>query len=146
MGILSVDSPEMLALLRDSHPEAFAGDVGKRTKFGNVRVHDPEYGTFDSKHELRCYHDLVLRQKAGEIFNLQKQVKFYFGDPDNDRWMKGDSGRRIFYQADFHYDEKDPETGELVSVVADAKGKKTKEYQLKKAMMRYFWNIEIVEM
>lgn len=48
----------------------------RRQKFGAVGVHDPEHGFFHSKREHRRFFVLRLREKAGEIRNLKRQVPY----------------------------------------------------------------------
>lgn len=93
---------------------------------------------FDSVKEARRYIDLNLLQRAGEIQDLQIQVPFILIPKQKD--SKGRVIREIKYIADFVYTER----GRLV--VEDVKGYRTKEYQLKKKMMKYFHNIEIKEL
>lgn len=84
---------------------------------------------FDSKHEAQCYLNLKRLEAEGKIFNLQLQVKFKFPiNGVNLRFI--DSKREMSYVADFVYFN---ETGQ--QVVADAKGFKTPEYKIKKALM-----------
>lgn len=120
------------------------GSGKKKSKFGNVRVVDEEYGAFDSKHEHRVFQGLLLRARAGEIRDLKRQVRFKFGRPDDDDdYIRTESGRPLVYTADFTYDERVGDDWRYV--VSDAKGAKTKEYLIKKALMRYFYNIDIHE-
>lgn len=46
-----------------------------RNKYGNVKV-EHEGMKFDSKKELKCWQELKLREQAGEIINLKRQVRF----------------------------------------------------------------------
>lgn len=47
----------------------------KRSKYGNIKVeHDGM--RFDSKKELKCWQELKLREKAGEIMALCRQVPY----------------------------------------------------------------------
>lgn len=46
-----------------------------RNKYGNVKV-EHEGMKFDSKKELKCWQELELREKAGEIQHLCRQVPF----------------------------------------------------------------------
>ena len=48
----------------------------RRQKYGAVGVHDPEHGFFHSKREHRRFFVLRLREKAGEIRNLKRQVPY----------------------------------------------------------------------
>ena len=48
----------------------------KRNKMNAVQVHDPVHGLFHSKREHARFHLLLLRQRAGEIKDLQRQVPY----------------------------------------------------------------------
>ena len=72
---------------------------------------------FDSGLEAKVYRDLKLREKAGEIYGLRRQVKFS---------LFAGGGEHIgTYTADFVFDEKGPD-GTFKRVVADAKSPHTR--------------------
>lgn len=50
-------------------------DGGKRTKYGNRRV-EIDGRKFDSQHEAEVYGELMLRQRAGELKLVLRQVPF----------------------------------------------------------------------
>jgi hypothetical protein len=116
-----------------------------KSKFGNTVVIDPDHGRFDSKREHKQFYELLLRQRIGEIRNLQRQVKFKFGDLETGRHVLTEGNRTLSYLADYTFEELGKD-GDWSYVVADSKGCKTKEYLIKKALMRYFYNINIREM
>ena len=87
-------------------------------KYGNRKVSVDGY-KFDSVREAQRYIDLSLVPKQKD--------------------SRGRVIREIRYIADFVYTENGK------TVVEDAKGYKTKEYELKKKLMKYFHNIEIKE-
>lgn len=93
--------------------------------------------TFDSRKEYRRYRELCLMERAGEIDNLERQVKFELipTQKKNGKVVE----RACSYVADFVYNE----NGE--QVVEDAKGVRTKEYKIKRKMMRWLYGIEIKE-
>ena len=93
---------------------------------------------FDSVKEARRYVDLNLLQRAGQIQDLQIQVPFILIPKQKD--SKGRVIREVKYIADFVYMEKGRK------IVEDVKGYRTKEYQIKKKLMKYFHNIEIKEL
>lgn len=104
--------------------------------------------TFASKKEARRYTQLKLLERAGEISDLQLQVKFeliptQFEEVEvNGKIRRGKCiERSISYYADFTY--KDNSTGE--TVVEDAKGMKTEVYKIKKKLMLYIHGIKIKE-
>lgn len=96
---------------------------------------------YDSKKEARRHQELKLLEKAGEIQNLRRQVK-YILIPSQRRDGKLVE-REVAYKADFVY-EADGQT-----VVEDVKGcKKGAGYDvfvLKRKMMLLFHNIRIKE-
>lgn len=104
---------------------------------------------FDSMKEARRYTELKLLERAGEISDLQMQVKFVLipaqREPDTVGARGGiHKGKLIEYEAayvaDFVYlDEK----GKLV--VEDVKGFRTPEYKLKRKLMLYVHGIRIKE-
>lgn len=102
--------------------------------------------TFDSIKEKNRYVELKLLERAGEISNLQRQVKFTL-IPAQYEMVADEKGkakrkvaeREVSYIADFSYYE----NGFLV--VEDVKGVKTKDYIIKRKMMRYLKGIKISE-
>lgn len=106
-------------------------------KYKNVRV-EVDGIKFSSKKEARIWSQLVLLEKQGMISNLRRQVKFTFpGKVGDIRFV--DSNRVMSYVADFVYIEQDKE------IVADAKGMRTPEYKIKKALMWGLLGIKIKE-
>ena len=106
--------------------------------------------TFDSKRELERYYQLKQLEKRGEISDLELQKKFILipsqRGPDTidarGRVVKGKvEEKEVSYKADFVY--WDVYNKEFV--VEDVKGFRTKEYILKRKMMRYFHGIKIRE-
>lgn len=86
--------------------------------------------TFDSKKEAGRYSDLKLMERAGAIRNLRLQVPYVFTH----------KGTKICtYRADFVYEDGSR------SVVEDVKGKRTRDYVIKRNLMKAFYGIEILE-
>lgn len=96
----------------------------KRHKYNATKTVVDGY-EFDSKKEADRYLKLKLQEHCGFISNLELQPEFILQDGFRKlgQWI-----RPIKYRADFKY-QKDGET-----VVEDVKGKKTKEYMIKKKM------------
>lgn len=92
--------------------------------------------TFASKREAKRYSELKLLEKAGVIshLELQPRIKIEIGGIP----IKFDSGRQVYYVADFRYIE----DGKYV--VEDTKGFRTRDYKLKKALVTAM-GIAIVE-
>lgn len=104
---------------------------------------------FDSKKEARRFTELLLMQRAGEISNLQRQVKYLLIPAQREPNTVGKRGgiikgklieREVSYIADFVYTDKAGQT-----VVEDTKGMKTKEYIIKRKLMLYLHDIRIKE-
>lgn len=96
--------------------------------------------TFDSRAEARRWHELKLLLRAGEIEDLQRQVKYTLVPVQRD---EGGNliERAITYKADFVY--RDKRTGK--TVVEDVKGMRTKEYILKRKLLLWVHGIRITE-
>lgn len=117
-------------------------------KYHNKKV---EYDgkVFDSMKEKRRYCQLQLLEKCGSISDLRLQVPFVLIPAiyeDEIIQLKTKTKvkqkcvqRATTYVADFVYVQ-DGKT-----IVEDTKGFRTKEYELKKKMMRAFLGIEIKE-
>lgn len=103
-----------------------------------LTLNDGTEHTFDSKHEAEVYQDLALRERAGEISNLQIQVPYVLIPKQTA--SSGKIYRECKYIADFVYQDSNNET-----IVADAKGYRTKEYQIKKKLFLYVFGHEIQE-
>lgn len=93
--------------------------------------------TFDSAKEARRYAELRLLERAGQIFNLQRQVPFVL-IPKQVRGGKTIE-RPVVYKADFVYTENGQE------IVEDTKGMRTKEYVIKRKLMLWQYGIQIKE-
>lgn len=97
--------------------------------------------TFDSTKEALRWKKLSAIAKLGGIRNLRRQVPFELQPAF--KW-NGKTVRAIRYIADFVYEQPD-RNGRKVLVVEDAKGFRTKEYELKKKLFLYRYGFEITE-
>jgi len=86
---------------------------------------------FDSKKEAKRYQELKLLEQAHEIWNVHRQVEFPLTVMNQ---------HICNYVADFVYLDNDGG-----QVVEDVKGVKTREYKLKKKLMKAIYGIEIKE-
>lgn len=102
------------------------------SKFNNQKT-EVDGILFDSRKEAKRYYELKLLQRAGEISNLQLQVKY-------ELIPKQANERACNYIADFVYQDK---SGQIV--VEDVKGRRTKEYVIKRKLMLYQHGIRVVE-
>ena len=111
----------------------------RRSKYGAQKT---EYDgiVFDSKREAMRWRELALLQRSGEIADLRRQVKFILVPAQVDENGKI-AERAVSYVADFVYS--DMHSGE--TVVEDAKGMHTREYIIKRKLMRYVHGIRIRE-
>lgn len=105
-------------------------------KYGNRKISVNGF-VFDSKREAKRFNELLLLLKAGEISNLQRQVKFELipSQKINGKVIE----RPVHYIADFVYQEG------VKTIVEDTKGFKTKDYIIKRKLMLYKHGIQIRE-
>lgn len=108
-------------------------------KYRNQRITDADGLKFDSKAEHKYWLHLKLRERAKEIFNLERQVVYEI-IPAVVLGGKKRAARK--YIADMRWNE-GSKTGPLV--VADVKGAVTAEYSLKRHLMAHVHGIEILE-
>lgn len=108
----------------------------------------------DSKHEAMRCDELSLLERAGEIRELQQQVKYILipsqHEVSSEKYKKGPKKGQLkpgeliekecAYYADFDYYTKSGE-----HVVEDTKGVKTKDYIIKRKLMSWVYNIRIRE-
>lgn len=103
----------------------------KKSKYRNIKT-EVDGITFDSKKEAERYKFLKLLEKAGEILDLNLQVRFPFSM----------EGRVMFtYIADFMYYDK----ALSKTIIEDVKGMRTPVYKLKKKLIEKLHNIKITE-
>ena len=102
----------------------------KTLKYRNTRV-KVDGITFDSKREAARYGQLLILQGAGQISDLERQVKIPLHGRDGP--ILTPTGRQMHYVADFRY--VDNRQGGAV-VIEDAKGFRPKEYLIKKAILK----------
>lgn len=109
----------------------------QKSKYGNVRTSiDGE--VFDSAAEAARYTQLRLLERAGQIFELTRQVSFELAQAVV---INGIHKRPLTYRADFAY--RDAATGQRV--VEDKKGALTEAYKIKRHLMKAIHNIDILE-
>ena len=118
-----------------------------RSKYGNKKVVQDGI-TFDSKREAKRYRELLLLEQAGEISDIQRQVKFVLIPEQREPDTVGSRGgihkgklieREVSYIADFVYRK----NGALV--VEDTKGFRTPDYIIKRKLMLWVHGIRIQE-
>lgn len=101
---------------------------------------------FDSQKEARRYDELAALERDGAIRELRMQADFTLQEAYTDG--EGRRVRAIRYRADFTYWEYDNEKSACVRyVVEDVKSRatRTKEYIMKRKLMKERFNIDIQE-
>lgn len=111
----------------------------RRSKYGAQKT-EFDGLVFDSKHEAMRWRELALLQRAGEISDLRRQVKYILIPAQVDEDGKI-AERAVSYVADFVY--RDVRSGE--TVVEDAKGMHTRDYIIKRKLMLYVHGIRVRE-
>ena len=101
-------------------------------KYHNRKVITSDGIEHDSQREANRWCELKLLERAGQIQDLQRQVKF-------ELIPKQQGERAVNYIADFVYTENGKK------VVEDTKGMKTKDYIIKRKLMLYIHHIRIKE-
>lgn len=109
-------------------PFAAAPGVPASKKPAKYRNEKCESGgvKFDSKREMKRWHELVQMQVRGEISELELQVPFVLAEPVV---IAGRKRPALRYVADFVY-ERDGRT-----VIEDVKGRVTEGYRIKRHLM-----------
>lgn len=123
------------------------------SKYGNIKTTTSDGITHDSKKEATRWCELKLLERAGKICDLNRQVK-YLLIPEQYVYYErfGKNGRRLkdgmkllekecVYIADFVYTDTETDT----VIVEDVKGKKTKDYIIKRKLMLWIHGIRIKE-
>lgn len=112
------------------------------SKYGNKKAVGADGTVYDSKKELRRYAELCFLERAGEIFNIRRQVPYEIVPEQRDPRTGKIVERKVEYVADFVYQTKDGKT-----VVEDVKTRatRTQAYIIKRKLMLYVWGIKVVE-
>jgi hypothetical protein len=108
------------------------GLPGRRSKYGNRAV-VVDGRRFASRREADAYVKLRLMEAVGTIRDLKLQVRYN---------LRVNAVLVCGYVADFVY--LDVCSG--LQVVADAKGYRTREYRIKKKLMKAVHGVDIVEL
>lgn len=125
-------------------------------KYHNIKTTTSDGITHDSIREANRWCELKLLERAGKISDLQRQVEFelipaqYVECPTGEYYKRGEKKgqpkvkhvcveQSVVYVADFVYIENGRK------VVEDAKGKRTKEYIIKRKLMLWVHKIKITE-
>jgi hypothetical protein len=112
-------------------------------KYRNIKA-----GGYDSRKEARRAWELDMMQRAGEISELRKQVKYVLIPAQREPSTVGPRGgvkpgklleHECAYVADFVYWRNGRE------IVEDCKGVRTKDYIIKRKLMLYVHGVRIYE-
>ena len=101
-------------------------------KYGNTKV-EVDGMPFDSKREAARWRELRLLERAGEISDLRRQVRY-------ELVPKLPGERPVDYIADFVYRDKNGN-----EVVEDVKGVRTPVYIIKRKLILWRYGIRIRE-
>jgi len=107
----------------------------KASKYKNIKT-EVDGIKFDSRKEARRYSELKLLLRAGEIFDLERQIRFQLIEPMR---INGKHERAICYVADFRYTDKHGKT-----FVEDVKGIATDVFKIKYRLMKQVHGIEVL--
>lgn len=119
----------------------------RKSKYGSKKI-SRDGMDFDSLREYRRFCELRLLERAGQIHDLQRQVKFVLIPAQYGPETVGKRGgvkrgqlleREASYVADFVY------TQDGKRIVEDSKGFRTADYILKRKLMLYIHGIQIKE-
>ena len=102
----------------------------KRSKYGNKRVTVAGI-KFDSQREASRWASLCKLQEAGEISNLERQVRIPLIGRDGP--ILTPTGRQLFYVADFTYVDWALKGAKIIE---DSKGMETDIFKLKRAILK----------
>lgn len=106
-------------------PSLIRDTPAKPSKYRNTKCESGGI-KFDSRAEMKRWHELVQMQARGEISELELQVPFVLAEPVV---IAGRKRPALRYVADFVY-EQDGQT-----VVEDVKGRITEGYRIKRHLM-----------
>lgn len=99
--------------------------------------------TFDSKAEATRWAELMFRQKAGQISNLRRQVRYDLIPPQ--KKPSGGTERAIYYIADFVYQQNGKEIVEDVKGYRNPQSAGYAKFVIKRKLMLYLHGIEVRE-
>lgn len=118
----------------------------KKSKYGNRKVVRDGI-KFDSEREAARFGELKVLRAMGRIRDLRLQANFTL--MEGYTTIEGERIKPMVYRADFTYERAtEPDQNGTVywlREVEDVKGMRTKEYQLKKKLMREKYGITIRE-
>ena len=108
------------------------------SKYGNRKIFTDD-GSFDSLKEYRRWQELRLMERAGAITQLSRQTKFELIPSQIEDGKVAE--RAVTYKADFTYCQ----DGAFVCEDVKSSATKTREYIIKRKLMRYVHGIRVRE-
>ena len=121
-------------------------------KYRNYKVTDENGNVFDSRKEYNRYMELQLLEKAGEISDLKRQVRYELIPTHREPDTIGPRGgvrkgkvieSAVYYNADFQYKDKE---GNLVVEDVKSPATRTTAYVIKRKLMLEKHGIRIQEL
>lgn len=117
-------------------------------KYHNRKVRTSDGIVHDSRKEANRWQELKLLEEAGKIHELRRQMEFLLIPPQYENLPQGRHKkpkrklveRACNYRADFVYYTEDG-----VIHVEDVKGMRTRDYVIKRKLMRYIYGIAVEE-
>lgn len=130
---VAASNQTQLSRRREVFARRDSGQVAEKAKVGRFGNHIVERDglMFDSKAEAADWAVLQLRERAGEIRNVRRQVPFELQPAFRD--SEGKRHRAITHVVDFVYEE----SGRTVAL--DTKGHETATWQLKHKLFLYVY-------
>lgn len=109
----------------------------------NACLEDGTPHTFDSVKEFDRYRHLIYLQKTGEIGDLRLQVKYSLVPAQ--KLSDGKTLRGVDYVADFVYEQGGKTVVEDVKGYRDPASAAYAKYVIKKKLMKWIHDVEVVE-
>lgn len=141
MAVARWTEEELAQHVKAIRREAFkpSAAIEKPSKYRNVRC-EVNGEKFDSKREAAYWQELLLREKAGQITDVKRQVPFDLHCPSH----HGAAFVVARFVADFTFRDVDPEGDYGRLHIADVKGGKvTQMFALKAKWMNLEYGIDI---
>lgn len=123
-----------------------------QNKYRNNKVVSETGETYDSRKEYNRHQELLLLERAGEITDLKRQIKYELIPTQREPDTIGPRGgikkgkvieRPCYYYADFQYKDKD---GNLVVEDVKSPVTRTTAYTIKRKLMLERYGIRIREL
>ena len=141
-GVKQARSEVGRQIVRPNIRNALMPPKNAKNKYHNVKV-EFDGMSFDSMKESARWAELKLLQRAGQIYELRRQVVFEIIPTQRDEATGELVEKCARYVADFVY--RDAFTHKLIVEDVKSKATKTPEFILKRKLMHYRFGIRIKE-